>query len=138
MVKRVHAVGVILENTKGQILVLRRHPQSYEGGTWGLVGGKVELGENKVVAIVREVQEEIGYKIDSTKLRYLKTYKWNHEIPNITFEAFKYADLIKHIHVNLDPDEHTQHLWELPEELYRRKNLMVGLYPLLEDVYQVK
>lgn len=64
MTKKIHAAGVIFENEHGQILVLRRHPQDPEGTTWGLVGGKVEPGEDGLTAAIREVHEEIGHTID--------------------------------------------------------------------------
>ena len=42
MTRNVHAVGIIIENTSGEILVLKRNKTRPEGNTWGLVGGKVE------------------------------------------------------------------------------------------------
>jgi ADP-ribose pyrophosphatase YjhB (NUDIX family) len=42
-----HAVGIIFEDKYRNILVLKRHHNSLEGTTWGLVGGKVDEGEDK-------------------------------------------------------------------------------------------
>jgi 8-oxo-dGTP diphosphatase len=137
MAKKVHAVGVIFENERGQILVLRRHPESPEGATWGLAGGKVELGEDKETAAAREVQEEIGHIIDSSKLQFIKTYHWDRDDLDITFEVFTLSSLSDDVTLEVDQREHSEHMWASPQELYSRSDLMIGLYPILEDVYKV-
>lgn len=138
MTKKIHAVGVIFEDERGQILVLRRHPQDPEGTTLGLVGGKLEPGEDKVTAAMREVQEEIGHVMNPKKLQFLKTYHWDRDDLDITFEVFKLPILPDEMTLEIDQTEHTEHLWVLPQELYGRQDLMVGLYPILEDTYQIK
>lgn len=136
MAKKVHAVGVIFENEHQQILVLRRHPRDPEGATWGLVGGKVELDETKETTAIRETQEEIGHTIDPSQLKFLKTYHWDREDLDITFEVFKLQTLSDEVTLEIDKNESTEHMWTSPQELYGRKDLMIGLYPILEDVYQ--
>ncbi|HKR81432.1 MAG TPA: NUDIX hydrolase [Candidatus Saccharimonadales bacterium] len=138
MTKKVHAVGVIFENEHGQILVLRRHPQDPEGTTWGLVGGKVETGEDNETAAIREVQEEIGHIIEPSKLQFLKTYYWDRDDLDITFEVFKLPTLSDDVTLEIEQNEHTEHMWALPQELHKRSDLMIGLYPILEDEYQLK
>ena len=135
--KNIHAVGVIFENEHGEILVLRRHPQDPEGTTWGLVGGKVEAGEDEVTAAKREVQEEIGHSLDTDKLQHLKTYHWERDDADITFAVFIVSSRQNSIVLTIDQTEHTEHLWTRPEELYRREDLMTGLYPILEDRYKL-
>jgi 8-oxo-dGTP pyrophosphatase MutT (NUDIX family) len=137
MVKKIHAVGIIFENAQGQILVLKRHPVNPEGVTWGLVGGKLEAGEDRIAAAVREAREEIGYAINSTQLQFITTYHWKREDINLTFEVFRLAHLPNSVVLTLNRDEHTEHLWAHPEKLYRRPDLMMGLYPILQDVYNV-
>jgi mutator protein MutT len=136
MTKKVHAVGVIFENEHGQILVLRRHPESPEGVTWGLAGGKIELGEDKETAAACEVQEEIGHIINSSKLQFIKTYHWDRDDLDITFEVFMLPSLSDEVKLEIDQNEHSEHMWALPQELYSRSDLMIGLYPILEDVYK--
>jgi mutator protein MutT len=138
MAKKIHAVGVIFENERQQILVLRRHPRDPEGATWGLVGGKIEPDETKEVAAIRETQEEIGYTIDPSKLAFIKTYHWDREDLDITFEVFKLQVLSAEVALDIDQNENTEHMWVDPRELYQRKDLMIGLYPILGDTYQAK
>lgn len=138
MAKNVHAVGVIFENEQGKILVLRRHPQDPEGTTWGLVGGKVEPSEDEATAAKREVQEEIGHSLDLSELQFVKSYHWERDDLSIRFTVFTLPTQIEKVTMDIDQNEHTEHLWASPEDLYRRKDLMIGLYPILEDKYGVK
>lgn len=135
MVRKVHAVGVIFENEHGLILVLKRHPDDPEGTTWGLVGGKIAEGEDAATAAVREVQEEVGHTTDLSKLQRLKSYHWDRDDLDIRFEVFKSSVFTDDITLTLKQDEHTEYMWKAPQELYKRKDLMVGLYPILEDTY---
>ena len=52
--KRVAAAGGVVFNTKGEILTM------YRRDSWDLPKGKIDKGETKEVAAVREVQEETG------------------------------------------------------------------------------
>lgn len=136
MAEKVHAVGVIFENEHKQILVLGRHLGSLEGATWGLVGGKVEPGETKETAAIRETQEEVGHTIDPSQLTFVKTYHWDREDLDILFEVFRLQVVSEAVTLEIDENESTEHMWVDPRELYGRTDLMIGLYPILRDVYQ--
>ena len=56
------AVGVILDGS-GRVLLSRRAADSHQGGLWEFPGGKVEPGETLVVALARELQEELGIRV---------------------------------------------------------------------------
>lgn len=58
----VTAAGVV-ENDKGEILMVKTHH-----GGWVFPGGQVEVGENLIDAVVREVEEESGINIEVKKL----------------------------------------------------------------------
>ena len=122
----------------GQILVLRRHPRDPEGTTWGLVGGKVDPGEDIRMTAIRETQEEIGHTINPSDLQFIKTYHWDREDLGITFDVFRLHTLTDAVVLELEQEESTEHMWTDPHDLYRRQDLMIGLYPILEDVYRVR
>lgn len=69
------AVGGIVENEKGEILLVK----TINGG-WVFPGGQVEVGENLVDALAREVKEESGVNIEVGSLLSVisntGTYKW--------------------------------------------------------------
>lgn len=57
------AVGGIVENEQGEILLVK----TLHGG-WVYPGGQVEVGENLIDALIREVKEESGIDIIVTTL----------------------------------------------------------------------
>ena len=61
-----HAVAVIIRNSLGQILLLRRGPKARsEIGLWENIGGAVEAPESESQAAKREVMEELGVDLVS-------------------------------------------------------------------------
>jgi 8-oxo-dGTP pyrophosphatase MutT (NUDIX family) len=58
------ACGVIIENSKGEILLQQRQ----DNGKWGIPGGAMEIGEKYVDTAKREVFEEVGIEIEDLYL----------------------------------------------------------------------
>ena len=52
---------------QGRILLVKRLTDP-EAGCWGLPGGKVDLYETVPAAVEREIKEELGIRIEATKL----------------------------------------------------------------------
>jgi 8-oxo-dGTP diphosphatase len=57
------AVGSIVENEHGEVLLVKTHH-----GGWVFPGGQVEIGENLEDALIREVKEESGIDISVASL----------------------------------------------------------------------
>ena len=100
--------GVIVENNKGQILLIKRTDNS----CWGYAGGAVELGEKVEDAACRELFEETGIVAENLELfsvfsgddnRY--TYPNGDEVHNIdiVYICRKY-----HGEINVDLSEATE------------------------------
>lgn len=53
------AFGVLLD-TKGRVLLARRMNTGAADGKYGLPGGRLEIGEDLLAGLIREIQEEIG------------------------------------------------------------------------------
>lgn len=53
-------VEIWLRNSRGEVLLTKRHPNKHYGGLWECTGGSVLAGEESLPAAVREVKEEIG------------------------------------------------------------------------------
>ncbi len=81
--KTIKAAGGTVINKKGELLIIKRN------GIWDLPKGKIEPGETKKQAAIREVQEECG--IDDLKIisKIAKTYHTYH---------FKDQDILKTTH----------------------------------------
>ncbi len=59
------AVGVVLDTAR-RVLITRRASNSHQGDLWEFPGGKVEAGENLLLALARELREELGIAIGRT------------------------------------------------------------------------
>lgn len=55
------ACGVIIENSKGEILLQQRK----DNKKWGIPGGAMEIGEKYIDVAKREVFEEVGIEIEN-------------------------------------------------------------------------
>ena len=71
------ATGVIV-NSKSQILISRRNPKKkLYPNLWECNGGSVILGENSLLAAIREIDEEIGVTLKTTEGKFLGTVQQN-------------------------------------------------------------
>jgi len=56
-------VAAVIWNKDGEVLLIRRR-KAPRKGEWSLPGGKVEFGESLVEAVMREVLEETGLRVE--------------------------------------------------------------------------
>ncbi|HUA30679.1 MAG TPA: NUDIX domain-containing protein [Streptosporangiaceae bacterium] len=65
--RRIPCVGAVIKDPAGRLLLIRR---GHEPGTglWSLPGGRIEPGETDQQAVVREVLEETGLRVDCGRL----------------------------------------------------------------------
>lgn len=113
-----------------QILLVKRHPNSSQGNTWGLPAGKLEKGESPRAAVIREVYEEVGLNVDTTHLRSL----------GCLYARLPHVDFIYHMFcqrfserplINLALDEHLEFRWVSIEEA-RQLPLIAGGHEALD------
>jgi len=84
--KTVHVVGAIIENEKKEILCALRGPEMTLPNFWEFPGGKIEAGESKEEALIREIHEELGCKIKVVKHVDDTTYEYEKVI--VRLETF--------------------------------------------------
>lgn len=70
----------------GAIMLARRGPQESGAGEWEFPGGKVEPGETQREALVREIQEELSYKLNGELLSLLGEHV--HQYPHRKIQIF--------------------------------------------------
>jgi 8-oxo-dGTP diphosphatase len=80
-------VAVALIDRAGRILLQRRRLGGEHGGLWEFPGGKVEPGESPQTALVREIDEELGLRIDSRDLAPL-SFASDAEAPLLPRKAY--------------------------------------------------
>lgn len=69
------AAAVLVENDKGEVLLLKRGPTApWMPGKWNLPGGTVDSGETPEQTAIRETQEETGLEISNLKPLSKKTF----------------------------------------------------------------
>ena len=95
-----------------RFLFLLRNGQKYSG-TWGLVGGKVELGEAVDLALHREIQEELGGVINDCNLIPIETFVST----NKKFTYYTFLIVVEEEFVPELNEEHRGYAW-LPIEDY--------------------
>ena len=59
----VHVVAAVMRDVRGRVLLARRTAGRDLAGAWEFPGGKVEPGETKKQALVRECRGEVGINV---------------------------------------------------------------------------
>lgn len=83
------AALIISEDTR-RFLLCQRPAHKARGGLWEFVGGKVEPGETRAQAIVRECREELGVTIEPGE----EMLSVLHEYPDVTIRLTLIASRI--------------------------------------------
>lgn len=65
--KQIHVMVGAIEDDQGRILVTRRPDHSHQGGLWEFPGGKLDTGETPQVGLARELREELGISVFSSR-----------------------------------------------------------------------
>ena len=108
----------------GKLLYLKRHADKPYGETWGLPAGKIEEGEDPRQAAIREVEEEVGIKLDPKKLQEVVKSYLDVDGLRYVFHAFR-VRLDKSPQIRLEPQAHTEAKWLTVDEALKLP-LIVG------------
>ena len=92
-------------------MICQRPAHKARGLLWEFVGGKVEKGESKVDALVRECKEELDIIVEPKDI-YMELI---HEYPDITVRLTLYNAVIKEGEPKLL--EHNDIKWITPDEI---------------------
>lgn len=65
--KRVHVAAAVIRGADDQVLIAKRADEQHQGGLWEFPGGKVEPGEAVQAALARELQEELGIRVEAAR-----------------------------------------------------------------------
>ena len=77
----IKVVAALIKSEDGSRFLLCQRPQSKaRGGQWEFLGGKIEPGETKAQALMRECREEIGVRVEPLEEIIAVT----HEYPDLT------------------------------------------------------
>lgn len=111
----VAAVGAIVVNEKQEMLFVRRSRDPGKG-KWGLPGGFVDPDESGEEAVIREVSEETGLDVISTK--YLMTapnkYEFRGAVASV-IDLFYLVEVRSLDNIQLAVEEIDQYDWAKPD-----------------------
>ena len=112
MTKTIEVVAAVIFQ-EGKVLCVQRdeHEREYVSLKWEFPGGKVEVGETREDALVREIEEELAVEIH--QLQYLMTVE--HSYPDFQLTMHAYTCALKAGEVKLR--EHVGLKWLAVEEL---------------------
>jgi 8-oxo-dGTP diphosphatase len=81
---RIHVVAAVLEDAQGRVLVAQRPEGKSLAGSWEFPGGKLHPGESRIAGLARELDEELGIRLEPSRARPLIRYV--HRYPDLEVE----------------------------------------------------
>lgn len=60
----IRVVAGLIEDDQGRLLACRRPEGKHLAGKWEFPGGKIEAGESRTKALIRELEEELGILVE--------------------------------------------------------------------------
>lgn len=120
----------------GKILLLKRHIEKPQGDRWGLPAGKIEPGEGKLEAAIRETFEETGLKLIENQVISIGAFHFRLPEFDFVFHLFHYLCQEDPGEIFLMPEEHMEALWIEPAAAHALP-LMGGADILIRHVYAV-
>ena len=141
--------ALICRETDGrrQFLIAQRPEHKKRGLLWEFVGGKVEAGESREVALDRECREELGISVSVGALYWEGTYSY----PDLTLRLSLFRATVKE--GKIQKREHKDLRWIFPEEadqyafcpadtailkMIREKGLDDGLTDLQKELFSMQ
>ncbi|MEH7276543.1 (deoxy)nucleoside triphosphate pyrophosphohydrolase [Neobacillus vireti] len=110
--KTCKVVAAVIENENNEILCALRSPEMSIPNMWEFPGGKVEANEDIYSALMREIDEELDCKIETTKEIFNdNTHEYETFIINLISIKCKVVDGTP------TPSEHSKLIWLKRENL---------------------
>lgn len=110
MNKEIHVVGAAIQK-EGLTLALQRSESMSLPNLWEFPGGKIEIGESKVEALIREIKEELA--VDIRIKEYVNTASYDYDFGRVTLSVYT----VEITHGDIFLREHADMKWLKPDEL---------------------
>lgn len=109
--KIVHVAAAVITRPDGSFLVGQRAPGTFYPGYWEFPGGKVEPGETPRDALIRELDEELGMKVDVAWPWLTREHVYEHAHVNLHFFE------VPAWHGEIDDKVHSALAWQWAERM---------------------
>jgi 8-oxo-dGTP diphosphatase len=100
---------------EGQVFIAKRKPEKSQGGYWEFPGGKLEANEHPNIALIRELDEELGMQIKLSK--FFGSHVHHYE--SISIELLAYE--CEFVSATFKLTDHDEIKFVTPEELRNYK-----------------
>ncbi|MCC8193184.1 MAG: 8-oxo-dGTP diphosphatase MutT [Deltaproteobacteria bacterium] len=124
--REITAVAGILRRN-GEFLAVRRPEGKVMAGYWEFPGGKIEPGETPFTALRRELEEELGIRVDTADFWQTSTHAYAHG--RVTLHVF----LVRTFGGEPAPMENQELRWVTPQEA-QRLNFLPADLPILREL----
>ena len=128
-------VAACIYEFEDEILLLCRHQYTSQGNTWGVPGGKCEIGETPLDALVREMKEETGVIRSPLLIDFVIKLYCRHHDRDFVFHLFR-TRFDEKPQIRLSPKEHIEAKWATLEESAGLP-LIAGGHEMLEHYMRV-
>ncbi|PQO38195.1 NUDIX hydrolase [Blastopirellula marina] len=118
-------VGVIL--WQNQFLTIRRSQTVAAPGKICFPGGKIQAGESEEVALVREIEEELGISATVSHRLYENVTGWGTQV------AWWLTHIEEDAQVQINEEEVAQWCWMTPHTMLRHPDLLSSNRDFLES-----
>jgi len=115
---RVHGVVVACRDGRGRWLCIRRSANVAAPLKVCFPGGAIEQGESQESAVIREMTEELGVKVNPLQC----VWKW--ESPDSDLTLWGWTAEREQTEISVDPKEVTEVLWLSSEEVIGHPDAM--------------
>jgi len=86
----VHVAAAAIVNNNNEVLISQRAPDVHQGGLWEFPGGKLESNESVQHALLRELDEELGICVNSSRPLIKVTHQYLDK--TVLFDVWKVDD----------------------------------------------
>lgn len=111
------AVGAVVVNTKGQILLIKRSSKlDWHPGEWEIMYGRIAQHEDAQRGLAREVQEELGIEVVAgSPLTCWHIYRGHEESAHNELIGITFLATTEQLEIKLS-EEHEEYRWVSPQE----------------------
>ncbi|NMF89499.1 Nudix family hydrolase [Aromatoleum petrolei] len=109
MMKRVEVAAGVIFRRDGRFLLGQRAPDTFYAGYWEFPGGKVEPGESPADALIRELDEELGIRVQGVRPWITREHRYEHA--HVRLHFFEVAEWEGELHDHV----HSALSWERVE-----------------------
>lgn len=123
------AGGFLIKDNK--VLLAFRQNSSGDNGSYGLIGGKVEMGEPIHTALIREIYEEIGVIVKPEDMQLIHVISFHRENGDEIISCDFIIKAWEGEPINKEVEKHAHIAW------FDLDNLPVTILPRHKDAYEL-